>query len=135
MKAAAAVLATLGVVAAAFFIQARRANLTVSELIAGPAPFNLARELEAGGATAHGSRIDFLSPQPVGPRVGPDDRPLVANVQVADLDGDGLKDILVADAAANRITWIRQGPAGQFNEQVLADVAGPAHVLAVDLDR
>jgi VCBS repeat protein len=134
MKAAGAVVAILAVVAAVFVIQARRANLTIGELIAGPAPFNLLRELAAGRATAHGPRIDFLSPQPVGPRVGPDDRPLVANVQVADLDGDGLRDILVADAAANRVSWIRQPPAGQFTEQALADVAGPAHVLAVDLD-
>jgi hypothetical protein len=134
MRAAGIVGAILAAVVAVFFIQAHRANLTIGELIAGPAPFNLTRELEAGRSTAHGARIDFLTPQPVGPPVGADDRPLVANVQIADLDGDGLRDILVADAAANRITWIRQSPSGVFAEQVLADVAGPAHVLAVDLD-
>jgi hypothetical protein len=134
MKAAAAVVAVLAAVAAAFVIQARRANLTVSELIAGPAKFNLARELESGLNVARGPRIDFLSPQPVGSAVGRDDRPLVANVAIADLDRDGIADVLVADAAANRITWIRQSPPGQFTEQAIADVAGPAHVAAVDLD-
>ena len=119
MRAALGVLAVLAAIAGAFFIQARRANLTVGELIAGPAPFNLARELEAGRATAHGPRIDFLSPLPVGPRVGPDDRPLVANVGIADLDRDGLTDLVVADAAANRVTWIRQSPSGQFTEQAI----------------
>ena len=38
-------------------------------------------------------------------------------------------------ALANRVTWIRQAPAGTFTEQILADVAGPAHVQPVDLDR
>ncbi len=71
----------------------------------------------------------------MGPAVGPDDRPLVANVAAADLDGDGLTDIVVADGAANRVTWIRQAPAGTFTEQVLAEIAGPAHVQPVDLDR
>jgi len=85
--------------------------------------------------TRRGPKLDFLRPAPTGAPVGPDDRPLVANVGIADLDDDGLADILVADAAANRVTWIRQAPAGTFTEQVLADVAGPAHVLAVDLDR
>ena len=42
MKAVGAVLALLGIVVAVFVIQARRANLTVGELIAGPAPFSLA---------------------------------------------------------------------------------------------
>ena len=134
MKAAAAVVAVLAAVAAAFVIQARRANLTVSELIAGPATFNLARELESGLNVARGPRIDFLSPQAIGPAVGRDDRPLVANVAIADLDRDGIADVLVADAAANRITWIRQSPRGQFTEHAIADVAGPAHVAAVDLD-
>ena len=134
MRAAFAVLAACGAIVAVFFIQARRANLTVGELIAGPAPFNLARELEAGRTTAHGPRIDFLSPLPVGPPVGPDDRPLVANVGIADLDRDGITDVIVADAAANRVSWIRQSPSGQFTEQAIADVAGPAHVTPVDLD-
>jgi hypothetical protein len=134
MRIALATAAVLVAVVAAFAIQARRANLSIGELIAGPARFNLARELDAGRTIARGPRIDFLSPQPVGPPVGPDDRPLVANVAIADLDRDGLADILVADAAVNRITWLRQSPAGRFTEQALAEIAGPAHVSAVDLD-
>ena len=33
---------------------------------------------------------------------------MIANVAVADLDADGLADIVAADAAANRVTWPRQ---------------------------
>ena len=118
-----------------FVIQVRQSGLTLSEVFSG-GPSSLADRIEATRETARvGERIDFLTPMPVGPAVGPDDRPLIANVAAADLDGDGLTDIVVADGAANRVTWIRQAPAGTFTEQVLADVAGPAHVQPVDLDR
>ncbi len=59
---------------------------------------------------------------------------MIANVAIVDLDRDGLADIVAADAATNRITWVRQTRAGSFAEQTLAEVPGPAHVQAVDLD-
>ena len=38
---------------------------------------------------------------------------MIANVAVVDLDDDGLADIVVADAATNRVTWVgRRRPAG-----------------------
>ena len=81
-----------------------------------------------------GERIDFLRPQAVGDRVAASDRPMIANVAVVDLDGDRLMDVVAADAATNRITWLRQSPAGRFSERSLAEVPGPAHVHPVDLD-
>ncbi|MEZ5286482.1 MAG: VCBS repeat-containing protein [Vicinamibacterales bacterium] len=121
-------------VAAAFVIQLRRSGLTVAEMFAGPPP-SLAETIEQSRATARvGARLDVLTPSPVGLPVAPDDRPAIANVAVADLDQDGLPDILVADAAANQVSWIRQSPAGTFTETPLGEVAGPAHVTAVDLD-
>jgi hypothetical protein len=99
-------------------------------------PASLADRIEASRSSARmGDRIDFLTPLAVGAAVGPDDRPLIAQVSVADLDGDGLADVLVADAAANRVTWLRQAPAGTYTEQTIGEVPGPAHALAVDLDR
>src|SRR5204863_1557251 len=60
----------------------------------------------------------------------------IANVEIADLDRDGLPDILVCDAAKNTITWIRQSPPGVYTETVLAkDVLAPSHVEAIDFDR
>ena len=127
--------ATAVAVVLVFVIQIRQSGLTLGEVFSGR-PSTLADTIAASRATARvGERIDFLTAMPVGPAVGPDDRPLVANVALADLDGDGLTDIVVADGAANRVTWIRQAPAGTFTEQVLAEVAGPAHVQPVDLDR
>src|SRR4051812_6353846 len=37
-------------------------------------------------------------------------RPLVTNVQVADLDRDGIPDVLACDARLNRVVWYRQSP-------------------------
>lgn len=129
------VLFTALAVAAIFFIQARRSGLTVSEIFSG-APTTVTGAIEAQRATARvGARTDFLTPRAVGLPVGPDDRPLVAQVSVADLDRDGLPDLIVCDAAANSLTWIRQAPAGTFTETTLAAIAGPAHAQAVDLDK
>lgn len=71
-----------------------------------------------------------LGPAPTG-------RPLVANVKIVDLDRDGLPDVLVCDAVANRVVWYRQAPQGQWRERgVLGDVdlPAPCHATAVDLD-
>jgi hypothetical protein len=128
------VLGTVLAVVAIFFIQAWRSGLTIREMISG-APTTVAGAIEAQRSTARvGGRTDVLTPHPVGLAVGPDDRPLVAQVSVADLDRDGLADVIVCDAAVNRVTWIRQAPAGTFTETPLADVPGPAHAQAVDLD-
>ena len=64
-----------------------------------------------------------------------DERPLVANVAVVDLDRDGLGDIVVCDALRGEVGWIRQAPRGVFTEQVVAKIAAPAHVEAVDFDK
>ncbi len=125
------------VVAGIFAIQAWRAGLSPAELLTGDAAPASATPTEVieRTPTRRGPRIDFLSPSAVGRPVGPDDRPLVANVATVDLDGDGLTDVLVADAAANEITWIRQESSNAFSERTLAAIAGPAHVSPVDVDR
>src|SRR5690348_14694879 len=40
----------------------------------------------------------------------PAGRPLVANVQILDLDRDGIPDVLACDAVLNRVVWYRQAP-------------------------
>lgn len=70
-------------------------------------------------------------PQPIGFPIT--DHPMITHVTVADLDQDGLQDILVCDATANRIGWIRQAPRGVFTEQFIGDpISGPAHVSVGD---
>ncbi|HEX2099904.1 MAG TPA: VCBS repeat-containing protein [Candidatus Synoicihabitans sp.] len=60
--------------------------------------------------------------------------PMITHVTLADLDQDGLLDVLVCDGLANTVSWVRQNPRGVFNEQVLASVPGPAHVEVCDFD-
>jgi hypothetical protein len=81
-----------------------------------------------------GDKIDFLDKIPVGLPIK--EPPFISNVQVTDLDGDGLMDILVCDCKSNSINWIRQFPAGVYTETVLADsMNAPAHVQVVDFDK
>ena len=116
--------------------QLRRAERAVADAAApGPAAAASITDTIAGApAVARGPRLEAFERRPVGDGVGPDDRPMIAHVQVVDLDADGLSDVVAADAATNRITWLRQAPAGRFTETAIAEVPGPAHVHAADLD-
>jgi hypothetical protein len=67
----------------------------------------------------------------------PKDRPRITNVQIIDLDRDGIPDVVACDAVLNRVIWYRQAPRGQWEEHVLGDMdlPAPCHVCAVDLDK
>jgi hypothetical protein len=73
--------------------------------------------------------------RPIGSPLRPDERPQITHVAIADLDADGLADVLVCDALRNVVSWIRQAPRGTFTELVVAEVRAPAHVEPVDFDR
>ena len=53
-------------------------------------------------------------------------RPWIAHLCVVDLDGDGLPDVVVCDAQANQLRWIRQSPRGVYTETTIGDVMAPA---------
>jgi hypothetical protein len=77
----------------------------------------------------------FFLPRAVGEPFRESDRPRISNVQIVDLDRDGLPDLLVCDTVRNRVSWIRQAPAGVYTEQVIdIEILAPAHVQAVDFD-
>jgi hypothetical protein len=81
-----------------------------------------------------GAKIDFLDPMAVGQKFK--EPPLVSNVVAADLDGDGLMDIIVCDCKSNSVNWIRQFPAGVYTESVIADgLNAPAHAQVIDFDK
>ena len=80
------------------------------------------------------TKLEYV-PIPVGSPVGEFVRPWVTNVQVVDLDGDGLADILYCEGQKNTVRWIRQAPRGVFTEIVIGeDIPGPAHVWASDVN-
>ena len=120
--------------AAVFAFQLLRTDVSVGELF-GAKPFDLQDALAEGRRVTRGEPIAVFEPRHLGPAIAKDDRPLVANVAIVDLDQDGRADLLAADAAANRVVWLQQGDDGVYTERVLASVPGPAHVTAVDLDR
>lgn len=60
---------------------------------------------------------------------------MVTHVQIADLDRDGLADVIYCEARSNTVRWIRQQPRGVFTEQIIGeDLPGPAHVETADLN-
>jgi hypothetical protein len=82
-----------------------------------------------------GPPSDFFTARPAGDPIGEHQRPQISHVQVADLDQDGLPDILVCDATANRVSWIRQFPRDVYTEHTInSEILAPAHVEAVDFD-
>ena len=58
----------------------------------------------------------FLTSKPIGDPIRGDERPRIANVQIVDLDRDGLADVLVCDALRNQVVWIRQFPKDVYTE-------------------
>ncbi len=75
------------------------------------------------------------TPIPIGALATDFGRPLVTYVEIVDLDGDGLPDVLYCEAAKNTVRWIRQSPRSVFTEQIIGqDISAPAHVATADLN-
>lgn len=115
--------------------QAKQSGLTINEVIKRKTTGNNQTEIEAEGlASAEGKdKSDFFVPIPIGNEFT--EAPQISNLAVADLDKDGLLDVIVCDTKDNTISWIRQYPEGEYNETVLADnLIAPAHVEVSDFD-
>lgn len=82
-----------------------------------------------------GPRAAGWNAQSIGDPLRGAERPRIAQVQIADLDNDGLADVIVCDALRDTVSWIRQSPKGRFVETILASIPAPAHVTPVDFDR
>jgi hypothetical protein len=96
----------------------------------------------AAEAALPGGARRALQKKPLGPdfythrQIGkaPEGLPWITDLLVVDLDGDGLKDVLVCDGRLNKVSWIRQVRLGVFEEQDIGGpVAGPAHLEVADL--
>lgn len=76
----------------------------------------------------------MLRPMPIGAPV--EGNPWISHLQTADLDRDGLLDVLVCDAQKNAVAWIRQRARGVFEEQIVAsDIPAVVHVEPADMNR
>ncbi|EDY80727.1 FG-GAP repeat domain protein [Verrucomicrobiia bacterium DG1235] len=90
-------------------------------------------ETGAEGIESKLSRVAALVPRGIGqPVVG---QPWITDLAIADLDEDGLLDVVFAEGRMNTVGWIRQYPLGEYNEvELAAGIAGAAHVEVVDFD-
>lgn len=71
--------------------------------------------------------------QTLGPEPGY--RPRITNVRIADLDKDGLPDVLVCDGQKNRVYWYRQLPGNKWDEVPLGgELNCPVCATPVDID-
>lgn len=71
--------------------------------------------------------------QTLGPEPGY--RPRITNVRIADLDKDGLPDVLVCDGQKNRVFWYRQLPGHKWDEVPLGgELNCPVCATPVDID-
>lgn len=108
------------------------AVLRLRHRLADRAPFASASN-PARKRSGHPLDYNYFTKRPIGRPVQGD--PWITDLLVVDLDGDGLKDILVADARLNRVTWIRQVRLGVFEEQDIGQsIAGPAHLEVADMN-
>lgn len=113
--------------------QAKRTGLTMGEVISRIASKSEKDTTKESDSALTGERIDFLEPMNIGFEII--ESPLISHIQPVDLNGDGLLDVIVADARDNFISWIRQYPEGVFTEEILAgELVAPAHVQIIDFD-
>lgn len=76
---------------------------------------------------------DLLKPVPIGADFT--NHPWIAHVNVADLDQDGLNDILACESRENKVLWLRQTGGLRFEEIVLHEgTPAPVHSEAFDMD-
>lgn len=121
-----------------FFAIVLGALALLAAIVAGLVVFLLMRAPPQGAVTGlpppapSDPSIVYVA-QPIGFPV--EGHPMITHVAVADIEGSGLPGVLVCDATANRIGWIRQQPRGVFTEQFVGDpVEGPAHVAVCDVN-
>src|SRR4051812_42669918 len=122
----------------------RRTALLAAVAVVLPALFyfGLGRVAPAGSPPeVRGTEPSRFEPStlPLTPGVlGPpgDYRPMVTNLQIVDLDRDGLPDVIACDARRNRVIWYRQAAGGRWEEHVLGDrdLLAPCHACVIDMD-
>ena len=123
----------VGVLGSLLYFESKRTEKTLE---AARARSSQAEEASIASSGAPRSpTIHFLKKIPIGEPVG-DTRPWITHTLIVDLDGNGLNDVLVCDALANRICWIEQVEPDHYVEKAIGDeVLGPAHVACSDIDK
>lgn len=61
------------------------------------------------------------------------ERPVVTDLELVDLDGDGIPEVLVCDDVAGRVSLLSWKD-GEFHEDPIFEVAAPSRAIALDYD-
>ncbi|MHC5118113.1 MAG: FG-GAP repeat domain-containing protein, partial [Planctomycetota bacterium] len=127
----------IGIPLAIFSYEAKRSGQTLGQYLERTLS-KLKHDTEtevAFSEKAKGQTLHFLEEKSIGDPVG-DTKPWITNLEIVDLDGDGLNDVVLCDAKLNEVRWIRQFPADTYTETKVGDtIRGPAHVTASDIDK
>ncbi|MFQ5793104.1 MAG: FG-GAP-like repeat-containing protein, partial [Acidobacteriota bacterium] len=124
----------IGIPLALLYREASRSRQSLGEYLRGLLGAEGARVTEPAEADAAGATIRFLEKRAIGDPVG-DTPPWITHLDIVDLDGDGLKDVVLCDAKRNQLAWIQQKPAGTYRERAIGTpVLAPAHVTPSDVD-
>lgn len=116
-------------------LSARITGLLVAWLLSACGERKAPLEKPATAKSAVAPVVPEFVPAAIGAPASEFGRPLVTNVHVVDLDGDGLVDVLYCEAQQHTVRWIRQTRRGVFEERIIGkDLKGPAHVAAADIN-
>ncbi len=75
----------------------------------------------------------FFEQRPIGNPV--EGNPMIANLTTYDMTGNGLLDVIIADAQKNSISVILQESLDEFREITVAtDIIAPSHIQVIDFD-
>lgn len=92
-----------------------------------------APEVFSGGTSYPASPVGW---KPLKLAADPPGLPLITNVQIVDIDGDGKNEVLACDSARSVLSVFRSNPQGGWDEEVLLkDLAAPGHATVVDIDQ
>ncbi len=101
--------------------------------LAGSGGCERAPALPATGVAANAPAVTPLRSETIGAPTR--NSPWIAHVSPVDLDRDGRLDLIVSEAQANQVLWLRQTDGGRFEERILAaGMKAPVHAEAADLD-
>lgn len=66
----------------------------------------------------------------------PKEAPQISNLEVCDIDGDSLLDVIVCDIKHNTVSIIKQFPKDTYTETIIANnIIAPSHVSVYDFDK
>lgn len=120
--------------------QAHRKGLTLGSFVKrvvnrmGESPESIDRIEANANSTETEKQSPFLERIAIGNPVT--SKPWITHLIIEDLDKDNLKDVILCDAKANRVHWVRQSSLNVYTEIPLGkQIMAPVHIAVSDIDK